>query len=170
MVSTRKLGQVILTTLINRPIQVLRAFRPAFSKFRCSWRTAFLRRPPWHIASSTARRAIPVAISSSSRSYIQPPHLSNRAELSPIIQARTSRLTREPGVRPARGMNGAQSSAAKRYGPPIVVCMTSLTRKNGKKGTMQREATKEPNALNAVFCLSTQADSADCFQWRSVQR
>ena len=112
MVSTRKLGQVILTTLINRPIQVLRAFRPAFSKFRCSWRTAFLRRPPWHIASSTARRATPVAISSISRSSIQPVHLSNRAEPSPKIQARTSRQTREPGVRPAQGMNGAQSSAS----------------------------------------------------------
>ena len=170
MVSTRKLGQVILTTLINRPIQVLRAFRPAFSKFRCSWRTAFLRRPPWHIASSIARIAIPVAISSSSRSYIQPLHLSNRAELSPMIQARTSRLTREPGVRPARGMNGAQSSAPNKYAPPTVVYTTSLTRESGKKGTRQREPTKAPKALNAVFSLSTHADLAVCFQWKSAPR
>ena len=87
MVITRKLGQEALTTWTNRPIQILQAFRHAFSKFRCIWRMALLRRPPWHIASSIARRAIPVAISSSSRSSIQPLHQSNRAEPSPENQS-----------------------------------------------------------------------------------
>ena len=129
-----------------------------------------MRRPSWHIASSIARRDIPVAISSSSRSYIQPPHLSNRAELSPMIQARTSRLTREPEARPARGINGAQSSAPNKSAPPTVVYATSLTRENGKKGTRQREPTKAPKALSAVFSLSAHADAAVCFQWKSAPR